>query len=582
MAKRITALLLSVLLCLTLAGTAFAADGPNGTITGEAGSNEVTLDLTGLGSEAPYYLCSILVKENVDANEEDFSIVKSFNFKTAADGTYKRTFADTAITELKEGNVLRFRIPGVQLGNADYIEYIIPEAPVEVTGVTLDKAEATVEAGKTLQLTATVEPKGAETTLTWKSSNEAAATVDENGVVTGVAAGEATITVTTANGRTAQCVVTVTAPETPAVTMAKTANITVGGSYTLTAAVTPAGSSYNVEWTVSDAELAKVIGIPATAGKPDNPMAKVELTSDAKVGDKFTVTVTVTIDGKDYPAQCEFTVVRRSSGGGGGGAVVSTGYSVTVNSASHGSISASPSRPSKGQTVTITVRPDKGYVLDKLTVKDEDGGTIRTTKAEDNKYTFTMPDGKVTVDATFKAEEKVEEKPAEPAAPSFDDVPSGFWAYEQISWAAKKGIMNGYGGGVFGPDRSTTRQALWMVLARLDGAKPADMAAARAWAISSGVSDGSNPGGAMSRQQMVTMLYRYAQMKGYAVTGGTDISGYPDYSGVSAYARDALSWAVAQGIVQGTASGTLNPAGTASRAHFAVFMYRFCNLYSIA
>lgn len=128
----------------------------------------------------------------------------------------------------------------------------------------------------------------------------------------------------------------------------------------------------------------------------------------------------------------------------------------------------------------------------------------------------------------------------------------------------------------FQPDGSVTRQQLWMILARLSGANPADMAEARTWAMSTGVSDGSNPGTAVSRQQMVTMLYRYAGLMGYTVSGTADLASYPDSASVSGYAQDAMSWSVANGIVAGTASGTLDPAGTATRAQFSVILMRFC------
>ncbi|MDE6455721.1 MAG: S-layer homology domain-containing protein, partial [Dysosmobacter sp.] len=169
---------------------------------------------------------------------------------------------------------------------------------------------------------------------------------------------------------------------------------------------------------------------------------------------------------------------------------------------------------------------------------------------------------------------------SEPAV--FHDVPSGFWAEDAISWAAGKGIMNGYGDNSFNPDRQVTRQQLWMVLGRLNGANPADMTAAAAWAVSNGVSDGTNGTNTMSRQQMVTMLYRYAQLKGYPITGGMSLESYADAGKVAAYAQEALAWAVGNGIMRGTSQGLLNPEGTASRAHFAVFMQRFCILFGIA
>lgn len=104
------------------------------------------------------------------------------------------------------------------------------------------------------------------------------------------------------------------------------------------------------------------------------------------------------------------------------------------------------------------------------------------------------------------------------------------------------------------------------------------MSAARNWAMASNISDGTRPEEAMSRQQMVTMLYRYAQMKGYKTDGGKDLGAYPDAASVASYAQDAMSWAVGNGIVTGDSSGRLNPAGAASRAHFAAFLHRFAGV----
>ena len=142
--------------------------------------------------------------------------------------------------------------------------------------------------------------------------------------------------------------------------------------------------------------------------------------------------------------------------------------------------------------------------------------------------------------------------------------------------------MAGYGDGTFRPTANTTRQALWMVLGRMAGASPADMAAARSWALQAGVSDGTNGGSGMTRQQMVTMLYRYAQQRGYKVSGSANLADCPDGGSVAGYAREAMGWAVANGIVQGTADGRLNPGGVATRAHFAAFLHRFCQTVGIA
>lgn len=288
---------------------------------------------------------------------------------------------------------------------------------------------------------------------------------------------------------------------------------------------------------------------------------------------------TFTMPSSNVTVAATFTKSSGSSGGGGGGGGGgATSYSVKVASTEHGKVTARPDSAVKDQKVTITVTPDKGYALDTLTVTDANGKTVTLTKVNDTTYTFLMPGVSVTVDADFVA---TGEEPAE--TPKFSDVADkSYTFYADIMWAAEKGYMNGYSNGTFRPNNSTTRQALWMVLARIDGANPSDMSAARAWAMASKISDGTNPEAAMSRQQMVTMLYRYAQLKGYKTSGGTSISAYPDAAGVASYAQDAMSWAVGNGIVTGTSDGRLNPAGTASRAHFAAFLHRFCTTAGIA
>lgn len=158
----------------------------------------------------------------------------------------------------------------------------------------------------------------------------------------------------------------------------------------------------------------------------------------------------------------------------------------------------------------------------------------------------------------------------------FVDVPGTHWAAKEIRWARDGGLMSGYENGAFGPTASTTRQQLWMVLARLSGTRPGSMAEARQWAINTGVSDGSNPTGALSRQQLVTMLYRFAKTQGKDVSASAKLTGFADSGKVASYAKEALSWASAKGIMSGS-NGKLNPEGTATRAHFAVFLYRYSN-----
>ena len=162
-----------------------------------------------------------------------------------------------------------------------------------------------------------------------------------------------------------------------------------------------------------------------------------------------------------------------------------------------------------------------------------------------------------------------------------NDVSKDYGADPYIGWAYQRGVMNGTGNGNFSPNGLTNRQQLWMVLARLSGEKPLNMAAARAWAMSNGISDGTNPGGSLTRQQLVAMLYRYAQMRGCDLTASGELGNYNDARNVSSYARQAMAWAVGNGIVTGTADLRLNPQGTATRSHFAAMMFRFCVKYNV-
>lgn len=162
-----------------------------------------------------------------------------------------------------------------------------------------------------------------------------------------------------------------------------------------------------------------------------------------------------------------------------------------------------------------------------------------------------------------------------PVTIPFTDVSGSYWAYGEIAWAYEKGLMTGKTDTSFQPEGTMTRQQVWMILARLSGANPASMAEAKAWAMQNGVSDGSDPGAAVTRQQLVTLLYRYAEMMGYSVEGKADLSGYPDAASISGYAAVPMAWAVGNNVVSGTGEGYLNPGVTASRAQFAVILWRF-------
>ena len=263
-------------------------------------------------------------------------------------------------------------------------------------------------------------------------------------------------------------------------------------------------------------------------------------------------------------------------------------YKITIGDMENGTVTANPTAAKAGATVTLTPVPDEGYALSTLTVTDRFGDAVRVTEQADGTYTFPMPNGQVTVTATFVQVE--EPAPTEP----FVDVNEGDWFYDAVVYAYQNELMDGVGGNRFAPNSETTRAQLVTILYRLEG-EPAvsgdlpftDVEAgiwytdAILWAaqnnIVNGVSDTEfAPGDDLTRQQLVTILYRYAETKGYDVSASADLSGYPDADQVQDYAQPAMAWAVAENIIQGMEDGTLKPAGNASRAQIATILMRFC------
>ena len=261
-------------------------------------------------------------------------------------------------------------------------------------------------------------------------------------------------------------------------------------------------------------------------------------------------------------------LVRKSSGGGSS----SPSYSVTIpNKTENGTVTVSPRSAEKGDTVTITAKPDSGYQLDDLTVTDKNGKKLKLTDKGNGKYTFTMPASKVTVTPTFV---KIAQQPT---GKTFSDVEKSDWFADAVAYVTDKGLMNGTGSDTFSPNASTTRGMLMTVLARYagtdtTGSKPWYQKGME-WAKAHGVSDGTNPEVNITREQLVTMLYRYAGSP--AASGSLD--NFSDASTVSSYAVNAMQWAVANGIVNGS-NGKLNPKNNATRAEVAAILMRFCEM----
>lgn len=290
------------------------------------------------------------------------------------------------------------------------------------------------------------------------------------------------------------------------------------------------------------------------------------------------------------------------SGGSSGGSGSSGSYAVSVSGAEHGDVRVRPSRPRRGDAVTVTVTPDRGYVLDRLTVVDGDGDRLDLDEVtggdrEDGTqvFQFTMPRSEVEVRAVFAPEEG--EDPGGPDEPwdwvPFTDVEEGAWYWEAVAYAYHKGLMNGTGPQSFSPEDVTSRGMIVTILYRLEGSPAASLSRFRdvpegryysnavAWAAANGVVEGYSDGrfgpeDPITREQMAAILYRYARHKGYGTGARVSLSGYSDAGEVSPYALEAMQWARAEGLITGTDANLLLPGGGATRAQAAAILMRLC------
>ncbi len=259
-------------------------------------------------------------------------------------------------------------------------------------------------------------------------------------------------------------------------------------------------------------------------------------------------------------------------------------YDVAVSDGAHGSVTVSPKSASKGSTVTVTVTPDKGYALETLAVTDKNGSTLDLTDRGNGKYTFTMPSGPVTVAATFMDDNTM--------LNFFVDVPAGAYYYDAVLWAAEGGIVTGTDAVHFSPDASCTRAQLVTFLWRAAGSPAVNYAMnftdvdsgayyaeAVRWAASEKVVEGTTaetfaPDAAVTRAQMVTMLYRFAKAQGMDTTqGGMAIREFDDFGAVPAYALEAMDWAVNTGVLKGD-NNRLLPQDNCTRAQIVTMLYR--------
>ncbi len=262
-------------------------------------------------------------------------------------------------------------------------------------------------------------------------------------------------------------------------------------------------------------------------------------------------------------------------------------YPPTVEEPENGTVTTSPSRPKEGDRVTITPKPDEGFEVDEVVVEDADGNEIKVTQNQDGTYSFTQPDGKVTITVTFRCD-------GGELCPSdhLTDVEEDGWYHDAVDYVVEHGIMEGMSPTTFAPRRELTRAEVVQVLYNLEGRPDVtgeniftDTAKHWAvdpitWAATTGVVDGYGddtfrPNNPVSRQEFAQMLYRYAKYKGYDLAAEGDLSQFPDSGKIGEWAEAAMKWANGEGLIQGHENGTIDPTGTTIRAQAASILMRF-------
>ena len=281
----------------------------------------------------------------------------------------------------------------------------------------------------------------------------------------------------------------------------------------------------------------------------------------------------------------------------------SSSYSITVEDTVNGEVESSRSRASKGTTITLTVVPDDGYELASLTITKSNSEEVKFTDKGNGKFSFTMPGSKVTVEAVFKV-----------IVPNYSDCDRGLncplwdftdlnvnaWYHDGVHFCIDEGLMEGYGGGLFGPNDTLSRAQLCQIVYNMEGqpavtggsvfddvADGAWYADAVTWAAENGIVGGYGngkygPDDPITREQLAAILWRYAKYKGYDVSVGedTNILSYTDVADLSEYAIPAMQWACGACVIEGVTDSTLVPQGDATRAQAAAMLQRFCEYYT--
>ena len=350
-----------------------------------------------------------------------------------------------------------------------------------------------------------------------------------------------------------------------------------GGNYRFNSNGTPLlpAPKYTVSFVVTPAELANVV-IKVNGQEVANPVDLEAGTYTVEVNadncEVFNSNITITADTATHTQTIAMTY-RKSSGGDDSDPT----YAIEVGKdIRNGTVTANRRYAERGDTVTITVKPDDGFKLDDLTVTDKNGKELKLTDKGNGKYTFTMPAGKVKINAAFVKE--VETSP-------FSDVSTSAYYYEAVKWAQEKGITGGIGNGLFGPNQPCTRAQIVTFLWRAAGSpEPKAMssfadvstdayyAKAVAWAVENGITTGTgdgkfSPDATCTRAQSVTFLFRAI---------GKLVDSKAEFSDVltDSYYANAVAWAVETGVTNGIGDGLFGPDNSCTRAQIVTFLFR--------
>ena len=602
-------------------------------LTGQAGSPNLTIEVKGGSLQAsgqPNGIIFFTNKNNTQANANlkvsGNAMVKTSGITTKADGSGSQgavltteagsgdtggivwngsegtVYGDVTLQEdltINEGESLT--IPNGSSLNTDGKLTVdggtlngTPSGGVtyKVTKVELSTSTLALTEGGSETLTATITPDNASNkSLTWSSDNQNVATV-ENGKVTAVGAGTATIKATAADGsgKSDTCTVTV---------IAKTYSISVDPSTLNFGSITegdalPAAQTVTVKNTGNQsvtlvqptAENFEIGKLSKTTLEPDEtatftiqPKDKLPRGSYSEQivvsntnGEKATITATFTV--KEPPYTGKYS------------------YEVNTSVGDHGSLTVDR-YATEGDKVTITVTPDEAYKLDDLSVT-AGGKDVELTANSDGTFSFTMPSADVKISATF-AEDPDWTEPEEPATDVSDlfiDIAANAWYKDAVQYAYAGGLMTGVSANEFVPEATTTRAMIVSMLARLEGVRHSETAGfndvaaddwyatAVNWAAASGITSGTgdgnfSPNTAITREQLAAILMNYAQYKGQDVSARATLDTYNDATAISSWANDVMSWAVAEGLLTGVTNDQLQPQGNATRAQVAAILQRF-------